>query len=114
MRSAQPIESDHTVVSRRSLRSRQVFAKRFGMETLEQRVLLADGLNTFARFSGDVAVPREVDEIAMRIDPGDFALPNRTALLGFALRASEGGTLDPGLIRVLRVQEATSLTRACG
>ncbi len=100
---AQPSHPVHKFSSRSSLLSRKRFATGPGVESLEQRVLLADGLNTFARFSGDVAVRREVDEIAMRIDPADFTLHQRQVLLGFALRASDSQTLDPGAIKVTQL-----------
>jgi hypothetical protein len=63
-------------------------------------------LNTFARFDGELALPREVDRFAMRVDANDFTLRRAGVVLGFALRAVDGGTLDPGIIDVQAARSA--------
>ena len=70
------------------------------VEPLEARALLA-AAGSFALYTGTLTAPVQQYTVALRIEAQDFTLPSDgSILLGFAMRAAQGSSLDPGLIGV--------------
>ena len=52
------------------------------VEALEDRQLLAAGLNTFARWTGETSRAGEMDQLQLTILPSDFTMPRGAAIMG--------------------------------
>ena len=56
---------------------------------------------TFATFTGNLAIPGQIDSFVLDVDAENFELNDKGGVeLVFLLSATEGSNLDPGLIRV--------------